>query len=368
MNFRAMLAMVLKIVVVLVALVIGVTVLRWTGEAFRAHTGLFLLLLTMMVLATGALARSVGKLPCRSKVKVIWIALICYLSFISFISFDFVRNELGKRYVSGYYSYYDCEDATPDDPCYFSSYRVNGHLSATIEGLGLLYIVACIACPWAAYRLWRNAQTNIETHDNDAQNAIKAARLLTEAEQGNAEAQEALGFFYCIGAGLPLDYVQAAKWFRKAAEQGNAEGQYRLGLSYYKGEGVPKDYAQAAFWWRKAAEQGEDTAQYNLKYLLHYKGEDVPQDYAKVALGYRKAAEQGDAEAQFNLGDLYYHGQGVPQDYAEAYFWFDLATAAEQDASLVKRTTKYRDEAASHLKPPDLTRVQERVREWFFDA
>ena len=129
---------------------------------------------------------------------------------------------------------------------------------------------------WSGYWLFRNAQTNLETHYNDAQNAIKAARLRTAAEQGDAEAQEGLGFFYCIGAGVPRDYVQAATWFRKAAEQGNAEAQYRLGLSYYKGEGVPKDYAQAAFWWRKAAEQGEDTARYNLKCLLHYKGEDVP--------------------------------------------------------------------------------------------
>jgi len=273
-----MLAVVLKIVVVLVALVVGLNVIRWTGEAFRAHTGLFLLLLATMVLATGTLARSVGKLPYRGNVKVIWLALICYLSLVSFGGFDFVRNELGKRYVPGYYSYYDCEDATPDDPCLFSAYRVNGHLSATIEGLGLLYIVACIACPWAAYRLWRNTQTNIETHYNDAQNTIKAARLRTAAEQGNAEAQDSLGFFYCIGAGVPLDYVQAAAWFRKAAEQGNAEAQYHLGLSYYKGEGVPKDYAQAVFWWRKAAEQGEDTARYNLKCLLHYKGEDVAGD------------------------------------------------------------------------------------------
>ena len=280
MNFRAMLAVVRKIVVVLVALVValvvGLNVIRWTGEAFREYTGLFLLLLAMMVLATGVLARSVGKLPCRDTVKVIWLALICYLSLVSFFGFDFVRNELGNRYVPGYYSYYNCEDATPDNPCFFSTYRANGHFTATIEGLGLLYIVACIACPWAAYRLWRNAQTNIETLYNDAQNEIKAAQLRTAAEQGNAEAQESLGFFYCIGAGVPPDYVQAATWFRKVAEQGNAEAQYRLGLSYYKGEGVPKDYAQAAFWWRKAAEQGEDTARYNLKCLLHYKGEDVP--------------------------------------------------------------------------------------------
>ena len=280
-NFRAILVVVRKIVVVLVVLIIGLMVPGYTGEAFRAHSSLFLLFLAMMVLATGVLAHFVGKLSCSSNVKVIWLALICYLSLISVVHWDFMRNKFGYRFVPGYYSYYDCEDATPDDPCYFSAYRVNsslgwGRLSATIEGFSLLYVVSCIACPWAAYRLWKNTQTNIETHYNDEQNAIKAARLLTEAEQGNAEAQKSLGFFYCIGAGVPLDYEQAAKWFRKAAEQGNAQAQFYLGLSYYNGEGLPKDYAQAAFWWRKAAEQGEDTAQYNLKYLLHYKGEDVP--------------------------------------------------------------------------------------------
>jgi hypothetical protein len=269
MNSRAKLAVVCKVVAVAVALVVGIKVILWTGESFREYTVLFLLLMVMMVLATGALARSVGRLSGRGKVKVIWLALICYLSLVSLANWDFVRNELGKRYVPGYYSYYDCEDATPDNPCFFSTYRVNGHISATIEGLSLLYIVVCIACPWAAYRLWRNAQTNLETHYNDAQNAIKAARLRTAAEQGDAEAQDALGFFYCIGAGVPLDYVQAATWFRNAAEQGNAEAQYHLGLSYYNGHGVPKDYAEAAFWWRKAAEQGEETAQYNLKNLLH---------------------------------------------------------------------------------------------------
>lgn len=198
---------------------------------------------------------------------------------MSFANFDSARDKFGYRFVPGYYSYYDCEGATPDNPCNFSVYRVNGHFSATIEGFSLLYIVACFACPWAAYRLWRSAQTNIDaidTHNDDVQNAIKAARLRTAAEQGDAEAQDSLGFFYCIGAGVPVDYVEAVTWFSKAAEQGYAEAQYHLGLSYYKGEGVPKDYAQAAFWWRKAAEQGEKTAQYNLRCLLPYKGEDVP--------------------------------------------------------------------------------------------
>jgi hypothetical protein len=94
-------------------------------------------------------------------------------------------------------------------------------------------------------------------------------------------------------------------------------------------------------------------------------GAGVPQDYAQAALWYRKAAEQGDAEAQWSLGGLYLGGHGVPRDYAEAYFWYALAAAGEQDASDSKQVAKYRDEAASHLTPADLTREQERTRKWF---
>jgi len=41
MNFRAVPAVARKIVVVLVALVVGLNMIRWTGAAFREHTGYF---------------------------------------------------------------------------------------------------------------------------------------------------------------------------------------------------------------------------------------------------------------------------------------------------------------------------------------
>ena len=118
-----------------------------------------------------------------------------------------------------------------------------------------------------------------------------------------------------------------------------------------------------------AADQGQADAQFNLGMLYTHDEGDWQDDYAQKALWYRKTAEQGDARAQYNLGVLYYKGHGVPRDFAKAYFWFDLATAAEQDASLVEQTTKYRatkyrDEAAFHLTPADLVRAQERARKW----
>jgi TPR repeat protein len=133
---------------------------------------------------------------------------------------------------------------------------------------------------------------------------------------------------------------------------------------YDSGRGVSHDYAEAALWYRKAAEQGDSDAQESLG-NLHYKGQGVPQDDAQAATWFRKAAEQGDAGAQYHLGGLYFWGRGVPQDYVEAYFWLDVAVAGNLDAFTAEWIAKYRDEAASHLTPADLFRVQKRARKWF---
>ena len=43
---------------------------------------------------------------------------------------------------------------------------------------------------------------------------------------------------------------------KKAAEQGHVDSQFILGLMYDNGYGVPEDYAEAVRWFRKSAEQG----------------------------------------------------------------------------------------------------------------
>lgn len=133
---------------------------------------------------------------------------------------------------------------------------------------------------------------------------------------------------------------------------------------YEQGQGVPQDYAQAAIWYRKAAEQGDVDAQFSFGEMYYY-GYGVPQDYAEAAIWFCKAAEQENTVAQAILGLLYATGQGVPNDYAEAYFWLDLAMAGKLETAKAEDIAKARDEAASHLTPADLTRVQERARKWF---
>ncbi|CDF05801.1 stress protein [Megasphaera elsdenii CAG:570] len=93
------------------------------------------------------------------------------------------------------------------------------------------------------------------------------------------------------------------KWFRKAADQGNAVAQNNLGYCYRNGEGVEQDYAEAVKWGRKAADQGNAVAQNNLGYC-YQNGEGVKQDKKEAAKWYQKAADQGNKDAQKNLKNL----------------------------------------------------------------
>lgn len=53
--------------------------------------------------------------------------------------------------------------------------------------------------------------------------------------------------------------------FYREAEAGDANAQYKLGLSYEYGKGVPQDYMEALKWYRKAAGQGHAAAKAKIK-------------------------------------------------------------------------------------------------------
>jgi uncharacterized protein len=78
-------------------------------------------------------------------------------------------------------------------------------------------------------------------------------RIIEQAKAGDSIAQYKLGYDYFLGRGVPLDYVQAAIWWRKAADQGYPNAQNNLGVLYNSGKGVPQSYAEAYFWQNLAA-------------------------------------------------------------------------------------------------------------------
>jgi hypothetical protein len=102
---------------------------------------------------------------------------------------------------------------------------------------------------------------------------------------------------------------------------------------YYEGQGVPQDYAEAARWYRKGADQGDAMAEEGLGFL-YTEGKGVPLDYSEAIGWYRKAADQGNAKAEYDLGYMYYYGRGAPLDRAEATRLFRLAAAHGYDRAL----------------------------------
>ena len=89
---------------------------------------------------------------------------------------------------------------------------------------------------------------------------------------------------------------------------------------YERGLGVPQDYAEAMKLYRKGAEQEDADSQFNIG-AMYANGWGVPQDFLEAVKWYRKAAEQGDEGALIRLGNMYSQGQGVPKSYAEALKW-----------------------------------------------
>lgn len=176
-----------------------------------------------------------------------------------------------------------------------------------------------------------------------AAGSAKPARvedILPKAEQGDAQAQNALGKLLLEGRTGRPDYTEAARWFRQAAEQGLPDAQFNLASLYEAGRGVPRDESGAVRWNRKAAEGGHAEAQYALA-LLYATGRGTPKDKPESVKWFRAAADQGLTEAQFNLAQRYQHGQGVATNLAEAYKWFALAARqglpdAVREGSLLK--------------------------------
>jgi len=130
---------------------------------------------------------------------------------------------------------------------------------------------------------------------------------------------------YHGGHGVPQDYQEALKWFRKAAEQADAQAQSMLGGMYANGLGIPQDYQEAVKW-------------------------------------YRKAAQQGNINAQNNLGRIYANGKrGVPQDFVRAHTWYTVAAAAVSGDG-VETAARNRDGVASRMTAVEIEKAQEMAR------
>jgi len=95
--------------------------------------------------------------------------------------------------------------------------------------------------------------------------------LIKEANEGNAIAQNNLGFNYLYGLnGFDQDTDKAIKYLNLAAEQEQVNAMTTVGWTYFTGEfGAPKDNGEAIYWNERASDQGCATASYNMGFFYY---------------------------------------------------------------------------------------------------
>ncbi len=102
----------------------------------------------------------------------------------------------------------------------------------------------------------------------DYDTAFREFKTLAESQE-LPDAQNNLGVMYNTGKGAPHDYLEAAKWYRRAAEQGHVDAQNNLGALYAQGHGLPKDDIMAYVWFDQAAIKGDPGARKNRDFVAN---------------------------------------------------------------------------------------------------
>lgn len=177
------------------------------------------------------------------------------------------------------------------------------------------------------------------------------AENLSDARDGDIDAQYEVGIMYLKGQGVKPDRRKAIEWLKTAAENGNdqagsklarieknrqsfekmrkqADGgdsraQYETGMMLLSGKGTDIDPDSALRWLEEAARQGHKKAITRLG-ILYFKGDAVAGNPQRaVELLQRVASDQ--ALAQYYLGEAYATGKGVDRDYATALNWYRQA-------------------------------------------
>ena len=94
----------------------------------------------------------------------------------------------------------------------------------------------------------------------DLDDPIIQKEVILDAKLGDAIAQYNLGLMYENGQGVPQDFKEAVKWYRKSAEQGDADAQSMVGVCYADGLGVAKNPIEGYAWYNVAIANGDEDA------------------------------------------------------------------------------------------------------------
>ena len=218
----------------------------------------------------------------------------------------------------------------------------------------------------------------------------EAYELMQKADAGDAQAQYLFATYllknsdYSLRNDLTPETVERAiSYLKKSAPQGFLAGiaAMELGDMYYYGRAVPVDYIEAVKWYRTAVQMNNPPAAYYLGECAYY-GKGMPVDKEAAIEWYLKAIK-GYIRALIRLGDIYRSGDFFAADPALAYKLYTLVLDEEQELykKYHRKTTEYEEsedriaemEKSGEQNAPPLpeeaigeldARVREKLKNW----
>ena len=192
--------------------------------------------------------------------------------------------------------------------------------------------------------------------------ALALANFKPLAEQGDADAERAMGQLLMQNCTGLQDKPAAVEWLNKAAAAGNVAARNLLGSAYMTGNGVPLDDNKAFALFSQTAAAGNAAGEMELGYL-YLTGRGVPQDKYQGLQWTVKAAEQGNASALGNIAGAYMRGEILEKDIDRAAYFLALSNERAnpaQRAELMGVSQQIRQEVSAS----DLARAASRAQRW----
>ncbi len=166
------------------------------------------------------------------------------------------------------------------------------------------------------------------------QNYVEAAKWNRRAaDAGIAEAQTRFAHQLALGLGVACDPGRAMRYFHAAARQNDPAGQAGLGILIAGGYGGKPRYEAAVPWLQRAASAGNAAAQYWLgqAHLLEASGLGSPSSGLKLL---RRAAEQGHTSAMYEFAMAVWRGDSGAVDLDLSETWLRRAASRGHDAAI----------------------------------
>lgn len=145
-------------------------------------------------------------------------------------------------------------------------------------------------------------------------------QLQNKADEGDIEAQFAIGSCFQNGEWVPQSYKKAFQYYKLAADQGHSQAQVSLAILYESGLGVEKDYHQAFHYVKLAANQGSPVG-FAVLGKFYAEGKGIEKSPNVAIHYYLMAAEHGNVTAWDSLAEAYEHGIGVEASEEKAYYY-----------------------------------------------